>query len=139
VFPAREAVHTVARPGIAGSRRTLLFGSVTIAVVLRPSIAPAELLRLTSTDNSDGRTSVIIQRATSTTGPYMQVVQVAGGVVASGGFTLSAAKTGSGARVVASSPAGINCGIACTYTYETGTLVTVAGTPSAGSMFRGRL
>jgi hypothetical protein len=94
VFPARKAVHIVARPEIAGWRRILCFGPGTIAVVPRPSIAPAQLLRLTSTDNSDCRTSFIIQRATSTPGPYIQVVQLAVGVVAYSGLYSHLNETG---------------------------------------------
>jgi len=55
----------------------------------------------------------------------------------SGGFTITAAKAGTGAGTVGSSPAGINCGTACTYTYPAGTAVTLAATAASGSTFSG--
>jgi len=55
----------------------------------------------------------------------------------SGGFTLDTSKTGSGTGTVTSSPAGINCGTACSYTYSAGTAVTLAAAPSSGSAFNG--
>ena len=54
-----------------------------------------------------------------------------------GGFTLAVADTGIGAGTVTSSPAGINCGTACSYTYLAGTAVTLTATPSSGSTFSG--
>lgn len=50
-------------------------------------------------------------------------------------LTVSLAGTGSGA--VASSPAGINCGIDCSEAYAAGTEVTLAATPASGSSFAG--
>ena len=59
------------------------------------------------------------------------------GVSPSSMFQVAAAKTGTGTGLVSSSPAGIDCGTACSYTYPAGTVVTVATTPSSGSTFRG--
>jgi len=55
----------------------------------------------------------------------------------SGGFTITAAKAGTAAGIVGSSPAGINCGTACSYTYPAGAAVTLAATPASGSFFKG--
>ncbi len=55
----------------------------------------------------------------------------------SGGFTLAVAKTGTGAGTVTSTPAGIDCGTACAYTYLAGKAVTLTATPSSGSAFSG--
>ena len=55
----------------------------------------------------------------------------------SGGFTLAMADRGTGTGVVTSSPAGINCGTACTATFPTASWVTVSATPAAGSVFSG--
>ena len=55
----------------------------------------------------------------------------------SGGFTLAAVKAGTGAGTVASSPAGIDCGGVCSYTYPAGTAVTLAATAASGSIFSG--
>ncbi len=173
MFPARDALHGLARPGLRRSRSILLFFVLaTLAIVPGPSIASAQLLSLSWIDNSGGQAGFIIQRATSTTGPYTQIAQVPVGVVSysdgavsfgttycyqvaavstsgvsafsnfacaspSGGFTLAVTEIGSGAGTVASTPAGINCGTACSYTYKAGTMVTLVGTPSPGSMFSG--
>jgi len=55
----------------------------------------------------------------------------------SGGFTLTAAETGTGMGTVASNPVGINCGTACSYIYPAGTVVTLTATPAPGSTFGG--
>ena len=55
----------------------------------------------------------------------------------SGGFTITAAKAGTATGTVGSSPAGINCGTACSYTYPAGTAVALAATPASGSIFSG--
>jgi hypothetical protein len=49
--------------------------------------------------------------------------------------TLTVTRTGSG--TVTSSPAGINCGILCTNTFDEGTVVTLTGTPDSGATFIG--
>src|SRR4030095_11834691 len=46
-------------------------------------------------------------------------------------------KTGTGTGLVSSSPAGIDCGTTCSYTYLAGTGVAVAPPPASGSPFRG--
>ncbi|MDC4223902.1 MAG: PA14 domain-containing protein [Candidatus Manganitrophus sp.] len=52
-------------------------------------------------------------------------------------FSLSVGKTGTGTGTITSSPAGIDCGTACSFTYNTGTIVTLTPTPSAHSLFAG--
>jgi subtilisin family serine protease len=51
--------------------------------------------------------------------------------------TLTVTKGGAGTGTVTSSPAGINCGSACTHSFTSGTLVTLTATPAAGSAFAG--
>ena len=51
--------------------------------------------------------------------------------------SLSIGKTGTGTGAVTSSPAGIDCGIDCSETYEDGTVVTLNPSPAAGSSFIG--
>jgi hypothetical protein len=55
----------------------------------------------------------------------------------SGGFTIAAVKAGNGLGTVTGSPAGIDCGTSCSYTYLAGTAVTLTATPSSGSGFTG--
>jgi LmbE family N-acetylglucosaminyl deacetylase len=50
---------------------------------------------------------------------------------------LSVSKTGSGSGTVASSPAGISCGAACSASFDHGTVVTLSASPAGGSEFTG--
>ncbi len=52
-------------------------------------------------------------------------------------FLLSVVVTGTGAGTVSSAPAGIDCGTDCSEPYDTGTVVTLTATPTAGSTFTG--
>jgi hypothetical protein len=52
-------------------------------------------------------------------------------------YPLTVSKTGNGAGMVTSSPAGINCGTTCTANYNHGTMVTLTATPANGSTFTG--
>jgi len=53
------------------------------------------------------------------------------------GVTVTVSKVGNGTGTVTSSPAGINCGTACSASYLSGTLVTLAATPDPGITFDG--
>jgi hypothetical protein len=57
--------------------------------------------------------------------------------LASGPQSLVLNKTGNGGGAVTSNPSGIDCGGDCTEDYARGTVVTLAATPSAGSVFSG--
>ena len=50
-------------------------------------------------------------------------------------FALSVSTAGAGSGTVTSSPAGITCGAACIATYASGTVVSLAAAPAAGSVF----
>jgi hypothetical protein len=52
-------------------------------------------------------------------------------------FTLTVSKGGNGSGTVSSSPAGINCGGACSADFNYGTSVTLTAAPATGSMFIG--
>jgi uncharacterized repeat protein (TIGR01451 family) len=51
--------------------------------------------------------------------------------------TLTVSKAGTGSGTVSSSPAGIDCGGACSTAYASGATVTLTATPAAGSTFGG--
>jgi len=51
--------------------------------------------------------------------------------------TLTVVRSGNGSGGVTSSPAGIDCGAACSASYTTGTVVTLTAAPAAGSTFSG--
>jgi hypothetical protein len=50
-------------------------------------------------------------------------------------FVLTVNKTGAGTGTVTSTPAGINCGATCAFSYNNNTMVTLTATPAAGSTF----
>jgi hypothetical protein len=49
--------------------------------------------------------------------------------------TLTVGKQGQGNGTVTSNPAGIDCGLACMFSYQRGTTVTLTATPDEGSSF----
>jgi uncharacterized protein (DUF2141 family) len=53
------------------------------------------------------------------------------------GYTLTAAKAGTGSGTVTSSPAAISCGATCSASYTSGTLVTLTQAAATGSSFAG--
>ena len=52
-------------------------------------------------------------------------------------YALTVTPAGNGTGTVTSSPAGISCGTTCSATYASGTVVTLAASPTAGSSFTG--
>ena len=52
-------------------------------------------------------------------------------------YTLTVAKSGTGAGTVASTPAGISCGATCNAIYNAGTTVSLSAASSSGSVFTG--
>jgi hypothetical protein len=52
-------------------------------------------------------------------------------------YTLTVSDTGLGSGTVTSSPAGIDCGSACSASYVSGTTVTLTATPGSSSGFGG--
>lgn len=50
---------------------------------------------------------------------------------------LIVSKSGAGAGLVASNPAGVSCGSSCSASFPHGTIVTLTATPQAGSEFKG--
>lgn len=52
-------------------------------------------------------------------------------------YNMFITKTGAGSGTVTSSPAGINCGATCLYSFASGTVVTLTASPTAGSSFNG--
>jgi hypothetical protein len=52
-------------------------------------------------------------------------------------YTLSVTKAGTGAGIVTSQPAGINCGSTCSASYGGNASLTLTATPASGSTFAG--
>jgi endoglucanase len=65
------------------------------------------------------------------------LVPLAVGGTAPTSFLLSVTEAGTGGGTVASTPAGISCGGACSVGYTSGTSVTLVAVPAAGSTFTG--
>jgi uncharacterized repeat protein (TIGR01451 family) len=51
--------------------------------------------------------------------------------------TLTASKAGAGSGSVSSTPSGINCGVACSASFDDGAMVTLSASAAAGSTFSG--
>ena len=51
--------------------------------------------------------------------------------------SLTVSKTGAGSGTVTSAPAGINCGATCSWSYTSGTALTLTAVPATGSSFTG--
>jgi len=58
-------------------------------------------------------------------------------VATSASYNLTVSSSGTGAGTISSTPAGITCGADCTESYVSGTSVSLAATPNAGSAFAG--
>jgi Subtilase family len=54
----------------------------------------------------------------------------------SSAFTLTVVKAGSGSGTVTSAPAGIDCGTTCAADFLAGSMITLTGTPTPGSVLR---
>src|SRR5690242_13094669 len=52
-------------------------------------------------------------------------------------FSLAVTKTGTGTGTVSSSPSGINCGSACSSSFNSSTIVALTATAASGSVFAG--
>lgn len=97
--------------------------SVTLTAV---AASGSVLTGWTGCSTSSGATcTVAMSAARSVTATFAKV------------FTLTVQKSGVGGGTVSSSPAGINCGTACSASYISGTTVTLTATPSVLSVFTG--
>ena len=76
MFPAKESLCAHASAKLGRTHPVLLFTLVTLVFSLGPSIALAQQLSLTWTDNSGGQAGFIIQRGTGTSGPYTKIAQL---------------------------------------------------------------
>ncbi|MBK9035920.1 MAG: hypothetical protein IPL61_32500 [Myxococcales bacterium] len=101
---------------------------------------PATTVTLTATAAADSTFAGWSGGGCSGTGTCVVTVNAAVGVVATFTlvqYTLTVARAGTGTGTVTSVPAGITCGVDCTEVYTTGTAVTLAASPAAGSTFAG--
>jgi Divergent InlB B-repeat domain len=80
VFPAKESLCAHARAKVGRTHPVLLFILVTLVFSLGPSIALAQQLNLTWTDNSGGQAGFVIQRGPGTSGPFTNIAQLPLGV-----------------------------------------------------------
>lgn len=74
------------------------------------------------------------------TGPCVVTMDAAKSVTATftiETYALTVSKAGAGVGNVSSTPTGVNCGMDCSESYASGTLVTLTATPAMGSTFAG--
>ncbi len=89
----------------------------------------------TTTANASGQVVVQFTRGGGPDNPKICGITVSGGGAVGDNYTLSVAKSGTGAGTV--SGAGINCGSTCSASFASGTSVTLTATPNTGSTFGG--
>jgi hypothetical protein len=87
-------------------------------------------LRRTSAEDSDAGPKPSWDAYTARSGPAEHLYLP-------GLYDLSLERTGSGTGTVTSSPAGIDCGVACSGTYAAGSVVTLTASPASESSFAG--
>ena len=124
-------------------------GSVTVSpggTVCGPSCwtyAAGTVVTLTATPNSQTTFAGWSGAGCSGTGTCTvtmnanQTVTVTFNPISGGQFLLTVAKTGTGSGTVTSSPAGINCGSACSASYASGAQVTLTAAADPASAFAG--
>jgi hypothetical protein len=106
---------------VSGSPFTLSTANATATVVVRftPTNTTPQSVNVNFTADGDSISRLV-------TGTGLPI-----------GPTLTVSRSGAGTGTVTSTPAGINCGTACTASYVTGTPVTLTATPATGSTFTG--
>ena len=92
---------------------------------------------LTLTASGAATTGTVPVTITGTSGSLSNTTTINLTVNALPKFTLTVSDTGLGSGTVTSSPAGINCGNACSASYASGTTVTLTATPGFLSGFGG--
>ncbi len=79
----------------------------------------------------DGAATVVWERDGPT---YSRIQESTSGATM---YSLTLTKSGAGSGLVSSSPAGIDCGLVCSYPFSLSTSVTLTASPAAGSSFTG--
>lgn len=116
----------------------------SVVVFMPPSSGPGLIVTepFTATPDADGQATVAVT-ANWIAGSY-GVTVTAHGVVTPVVFSLAnttipvevrTAMTGTGSGSVTSEPAGIDCGVTCTATFDYSTIVTLTATANSGSTF----
>jgi hypothetical protein len=93
--------------------------SGTFSIIQNASFNNGTEMWVVNYDNSDGYVELIAEDA------------------GQGAYTLSVSKVGTGSGTVTSGDGFINCGSVCSFTYDSGTRVTLTATPAQGSLFAG--
>jgi hypothetical protein len=118
---------TSADPGInCGATCNATFTDGTNEVLTATPATGSRFAAWTGCDNPSGATCTMSMTADKTVTATFNVQR-----------TLSVAKTGSGSGTVSSSPAGIDCGGACSAPFDDGATVTLTAAPAGGSTFSG--
>jgi hypothetical protein len=132
-IPVADAGYFYGGHGIPGELgdEIQLQGQTTIARVVYVDVVAKRLTVDRSLSWSSGKGVALRYSGTR---PDMGAFEYTGTQQATS-YTLTVARTGSGAGSVTSSPAGISCGTDCSQTYSSGTVVTLTQQAAAGSTF----
>ena len=110
---------------------------VTAAFNPNPTTSATNSSALTLTASSTATTGTVTVTITGMSGNLSHTTTISLTVNALLKYTLTVSDTGLGSGTVTSSPAGIDCGSACSASYVSGTTVTLTATPGSSSGFGG--
>jgi YD repeat-containing protein len=117
------------------------FFAILLIIAVLSLGSEASALTITYSYDADGQlTNAVYSSGESITYTYdaagnILTRTVAGGITQT--YALTVSKSGSGGGTVASSPAGIDCGVTCSASFNAGTTITLTATPDTGSSFTG--
>jgi hypothetical protein len=129
----------VAKAGSGSGAVSSVPAGIACGVTCQASFATGSTVTLTVSANT-GSTFAGWSGACTGTGPCVVTMSGYQYVTATfnrAGHPLTVSKSGTGSGPVTSSPAGIECGSACTNYFAAGSTVTLTVTPNAGSAFAG--
>ena len=138
-FTLNQYVLSTALAGTGGGALASSPAGITCGVDCTESYAHGTSVTLTPTP-ATGSTFVGWGGACSGTGACVVPMTAAASVTATftlNQYVLSTALAGTGSGAIASTPAGITCGVDCDESYSHGTSVTLTPTPATGSTFAG--
>ncbi len=116
---------TISWSGITG---TASYSSGTSVTLTASANSGSTFTSWTGCDSTSGNTCTVAMTAAKSVTATFSLI---------GTSALTIAETGGGSGTVNSSPAGISCGLTCTASFNSGTVITLTATPAAGVTFGG--
>src|SRR5438034_1130912 len=132
-------VLTVSKPGAGAGTVSSTPAGIDCGPTCTASFVSGTVVTLTAAPAAGSVFTGWSGGACSGTGPCTLTLTAATAVTATftPTFVLTVTTAGAGAGTVTSTPAGIDCGTACSASYTSGTVVTLTATPVVGSVFTG--